>query len=514
MLLDILFERHAPSLQDALKVLKQHPVTSGVFKRESMDGADAMEMIKVIYNTVLKHHNIRNILNDVGIRYKYFMPPYDPTHEYNADSVVYFIKEFAKLASRHQKGKLSTQAKKSIRDYIESYSGRARLPQQVITELLATPGIRPDKPVILYRGMMFQKSYNGSYDERALAFFDSVRKGRDRMTMDMKGMSSWTYDTKTAERFARYRANSGNFDGMMSALSRSAEKRHIDGELGIIMQTIARPEDIIVDTTMIDLGSNFGGFDESEVILKPGAKVIRIFTAFNQNGVIDLKNIAEEESPAEKLIKDVISAAQAIDIQTKYDASDRSWGDSYDFNFERMPYAYENRNALIRKAQAAYDALKPVLENVDKKALDPTTVDQKDIRKLEDVKRLKVYIDDFAKNGEGSAVEYYKKNSKARRGDFLDNNRDALYTASMGLAGKETSWRDKKPVYWRLRPENQEAHLGNLIDKYIEISGKERPDTWEERLAVAKRSLGAVKGFNSMVGWYNAVTDILRDIED
>lgn len=514
MLLDILFERAAPSLQDAIKVLKQHPATSGVFKRGFEGELNPVEMTKVIYNTVLKHHSIRSLLNNVGIRYQGFIPPYKEGYEPSLHSVEYFIKEIAKLASRHEKGKLSTDSKKAIRDYIESFSGRARLPQHVITELLSTPGIRPDKPVVLYRGMMFQKKYDGTYDDRALAFFDSVRKGRDRMSMNMAGMSSWTYDTKTAERFARYRANSGNFDGMMSALSRSAEKRHIDGELGVIIQTIARPEDIVVDTTMIDLGSNFGGFDESEVILKPGAKVIKIFTAFNQNGVIDLKNVGLEESPAEKLIKEVVRAAQSVDIQTKYDKSDRSWGDAYDFDFERMPYAYANRNALVKKAQALYDTLHPILADVDKKALDPSTVDSDALTKLDGIKRLKTYIDEFTKSSEGNAVEYYKKNSKPRRGDFLENNRDGLYGASMALAGKETSWRDKKPVYWRLRPENQEAHLGALIDKYIEISGKERPDTWEERLAAAKKSLGAVKGFNSVVGWYNAVVSILRELED
>lgn len=514
MLLDILFERSAsPSLQEMLKVLKQHPDTKSVFKSAEIDQVDPVKAVKAFYNVVLKHHNVRNLLNDVGMKYyRGLLPPF--REEYDKEYITSFIKDFARLVGRHDKGKLSTNSKKAIRDYIESFSGRARLPQHVITELLATPGIRPNKPVVLYRGMLFQKKYDGKYDDRALAFFDSVRKGKDRLSLNMNGMSSWTYDEKTAERFARYRANHGNFDGMMSSLQRAKEKRHIDGELGVIIQTIARPEDIVVDTTMIDLGSNFGGFGESEVILKPGAKVIKIYTAFNQNGPIDIKNIGNEESPAEKLIAEIISAGQSVDIQTTYTSSNRSFGDSVDFSFDHMPYAYEKRNELAKKAQTLYDTFGPILKNVDTKQLDPSTVDTKDVSKLEGIKRLKLYMDEFDKNGNGSVVDYYKSSSKMRRGDFLDNERDALYRASMELAGKPTSWRDKKPVYWRLRPENQEAHLGDLIDKYIEISGKERPETWEERLKVAKQSLGAVKGFNSLSGWYNAVVNIIRDLEE
>ena len=338
------------------------------------------------------------------------------------------------------------------------------------------------------------------------------------MTVQQDKMTSWTHNPSIAERFARYRAHYGQMDGMMSFLSRSQDKRHIDGDLGVIVQTIARPEDILVDTTMIDLGYNGGGFQESEVILKPGAKLVRIFTAYNQQGNLDLTGAVSEETEAEKKIKEVVSAAQMVDIQTTFVKP--MWTSSLDWEFERMAYCYEKRGDLVKKAQAVYDAIAPVVAGLDLRTLDPTTVAPENMGKLASLKKLAHYMKQM-EEFEGSAMEYLKKASlpkgryggRGSDGDFFEANRQSLYKMAMKLEGKEVHYRDRIPVYYRLKPENQEALLGKLVDHYIELAGKERPETWAERVQTAYNSVKAVRAFNGLASWYSAVINYLKELE-
>lgn len=495
--------------------LKKDPATGPAFKSGTPD-LDAAAMLVTMRRLMFNNHDVRKLL-DGAVHYKYLLKP---GMEPSADSLVYVLKEFAKRASGIKRGALTARAKKELRDYMDSVGGRMKPSQATIDEIMSVPALRPNKPVVLYRGLMFERSsYRPEDSEAKMApFLKAIRAGKRSLTLPQDKLSSWSYSPAIAERFARYKANYGKMDGMMSFLSRSKEQRHIDGELGVVVQLIARPEDILVDTTMVDLGYNGGGYNEAEVILKPGAKLVRIFVAFNQQGQLDLSGAAADESEADKTIKQVVSAAQMVDIQTTFVKP--MWSNSLDWTFERMSYAYEKRSQLVKKAQAVFDSINPVVETLDVRTLDPTTVAPEDMGKLTALKHLAHYMKSMREH-EGDAMKFYKEGSQPKGryggrgsdGDFFEANRSALYKMAMQLEGKEVHYRDRVPVYYRLKPVNQEALLGKLVDHYIELAGKDRPDTWEARVKMAYDSVKAVRNFNGLASWYSAVMDNLKTLE-
>ena len=504
-----------PDLANVLVQLKRDRATGPAFKSGSSE-MDAKAMLATMRRLMFNDHEVRRLLDTV-VRYKHVLKPgYEPSVE----ELNVILKAFAKRVSGIKRGALSAKAKRELRDYMDSVGGRLRPSQETINEIMSIPAMRPNHPVVLYRGLLFERSsWRPEESEAKMApFLKAIRSGKRSITLPQERLSSWTYSPAIAERFARYRANYGQLDGMMSALSRSKEKRHIDGDLGVIVQLIARPEDILVDTTLIDLGYDGGGFQESEVILKPGTKLVRIFTAYNQHGPLDLSATASEETEAQQAIKKVVSAAQMVDIQTTFVKP--QWSGSLDWSFERMSYAYEKRNQLVKKAQALFDEINPAVEGLDIRVLDPTTVSPEDMGKLSALKSLIKYME-MMRTYEGNAVTYFKEASRPKGrygglgsdGDFFEANRQELYKMSMKLEGKEVHYRDRIPVYYRLKPENQEAHLGKLVDHYIKLAGKERPDTWEERVKVAYQSIKSVRAFNGLVSWYMAVLNYLKVLE-
>lgn len=498
-------------LHSIVVALKKDPATAMAFKTGEHE-MDPAAMMKTMRRLMFNNHDVRKLLDTVT-QYKYLLKPgYAPS----ADSLKYVLKDFAKRVSSIKRGALSARAKKELRDYMDSFSGRLRPSQSTIDEIMSIPSLRPNKPVVLYRGLMFERSsYRPEESEAKMApFLKAIRAGQRSLTLPQEKMSSWSYSPAIAERFARYKAHHGKMDGMMSFLSRSKEKRHIDGELGVIVQTIARPEDILVDTTLLDLETNHS---EAEVILRPGAKLVRIFTAYNQHGELDLHGGAAEESETDRKIKEVVSAAQMVDIQTTFVKP--VWASSLDWSFERMSYAYEKRGQLVKKAQALFDQINPVVEGIDIRTLDPTTVAPENMAKLTALKYLSKYMAMMREHGD--AMTYFKEANRPKNryggrgsdGDFFEANRQELYKMAMKLEGKEVHYRDRIPVYYRLKPENQEALLGKLVDHYIELAGKERPETWNERVQMAYNSVKSVRNFNGLASWYTACIDYLKTLE-
>lgn len=498
-----------------LMALKKDPTTAGAFKTSGAE-LDPEAMLKTMRRLMFNNHEVRKML-DGAVQYKYLLKP---GREPDVESLKFILKEFAKRVSGAKRHSLSARAKKELRAYIESMGNSNRPSQATIDEIMSIPSMRPTHPVVLYRGMMFQRqSWNASKVEDQMSpFLSAIRGGKRSLTLPQDSMSSWTHSPAVAERFARYRANYGQMDGFMSHMSRSAEKRWIDGDLGVVVQLIARPEDILVDTTLVDLGYDGGGYQESEVILRPGAKLVRIFAAYNQQGPLDLTGAVSEESETERKIKEVVSAAQMVDIQTTFVKP--MWSGSLDWHFERMEYAREKRDLLVRKAQTLYDEINPAAETIDVRTLDPTTVSPKDMDKLTALKHLATYMKSM-REYEGNAEKYIQNASlpkgryggRGSDGDFFEANRQSLYKMAMELEGKQVHYRDRIPVYHRLKPVNQENLLGGLVDHYIELSGSERPDTWEKRVDVAYKAVKDVRAFNGLASWYMGVIDSLKSLE-
>jgi hypothetical protein len=163
---------------------------------------------------------------------------------------------------------------------------------------MAIEDIRPSSPVLLYRGLLFKEGYQmgelasneneRKYAERmhnkhksARVFIDAMRAGRIDVNMNYPTASSWTTSKTIAERFASKNAASSQHLAMLNWLR---QKGAIDGELGIVISTLARPSDIIVDLSKIELYGMHG--NESEMILMPGTKKVRIAKLMTADGAM------------------------------------------------------------------------------------------------------------------------------------------------------------------------------------------------------------------------------------
>lgn len=523
-MIDESVENSAPAdMKTIVKQLKTDPSTGPAFKTKAGDQdfshLNPAAMMKTMRRLMFNNHEVRKLL-DGSTQYKYLLKP---TYEGDPHPVVLIniLKDFAKIVSGMSNGTMSARAKREVKDFIESHGGRIKPSQATIDELMRIPGLRPDKPVVLYRGLMFTNNRhdNGKTEQQMAPFLTAIRSGKRSMNIEQPGITSWSHSAAVADRFARYRANYGKMDGFLSYMNREKDKKHIDGDLGIIIACVARPEDILIDTTIADLGYNGGGYQEDEVILKPGAKLVRIFVAYNQAGKLDLSG-STEESETEQAIKKVASAANMVDVQTKFVKP--AWSSSLDFNPDRVPYCYENRTAIARKALAAYEAIKPAIEGMDARTLDPTTVDPKEAPRLAGLKLVLHYIKDMEKfEGleQSAPVEYIKnaasppKRYRSGDGDFFEANRQNLYQAAMRMEGRETHYKDRIPVYYRLKPANQEALLGDLVNKYITNAGKDIPETWEERVKLAYKIIKHCRGVGALIAWYDGLINALIEVE-
>lgn len=147
-----------------------------------------------------------------------------------------------------------------------------------IDELLSLP-VRPNAPVTLYRGLLFS-------DVRGAKFKEAIEAKTLTFSMEWSRPSSWTTEQYVADGFAR-NANVGDDNIMGQIHNRERWKgSEIDGELGVVLQATASPEQIICGLDYLGLENEFG--HEHEFILKAGALTVTIVQAYDGKGPISL----------------------------------------------------------------------------------------------------------------------------------------------------------------------------------------------------------------------------------
>jgi hypothetical protein len=209
------------------------------------------------------------------------------------------IKSFAQLLFREfnhvEKVGISASTRKELSEWINSNRGYHSLTLAAQRELSSIPGLRPPKPVTLYRGLLFressmkeERSWNGELSVgNGLRFLRSIRKGTRIVDLTWDRPSSWTTSKSIAENFAKYGPASSSFAATMQWLQRSADGNAIDGLMGFIISFRAQPDDILVDLRRISGTLNSAHGEEGEFILKPGTYTCRINTKFTKQGEVD-----------------------------------------------------------------------------------------------------------------------------------------------------------------------------------------------------------------------------------
>lgn len=286
--INIITESSDEGLSTVLKRLKDHPATKPMFRRgfshygwgDDYNSIDHTEAAKAFRDIVLHNHNAVKFIKDHNVNVPRNLSRFDVKDLGNEEmSGLFFhsILDFTQKATRYLnqmkkgEGKITGEIRKALAKWVDTNGHNHILGDYYRKALMAIPFIRPDKPVVLYRGILLSRE-----TEKNTQWFDAIRNGERDFDHEWDRESSWTTDRKTAERFAKYASAQNDYQAMFSALNR---KNDLDGELGILISTLARPEDIVVDLNKVDLGE-LQHQGESEMILAPGSYHVRIVNAW------------------------------------------------------------------------------------------------------------------------------------------------------------------------------------------------------------------------------------------
>lgn len=191
---------------------------------------------------------------------------------------------YIKQVGRREKLTLSTSTKKSLEEWINT-SGRYNrsMSRDEIDEIDSIPGLKPDKPIKLYRGLMWSK-HHMTKDREGRKFVESIRKGTDVVDYIAEKPESWTFSKGVAYKFATAGPANSQFSAMLNWMSKGSDA--IEGDLGVIIAILAKPETILADLSKVGNKLNTTYEWEYEVILKPGTYTAKIVTMYDKKGEI------------------------------------------------------------------------------------------------------------------------------------------------------------------------------------------------------------------------------------
>lgn len=432
-------------MEELLKLIKKNPATSVIFKRNST--VDEKAVYDFLMKNVFNNQEAKAFMkaNDI-----YYTNKYSEHIDYSM-----IVKDIVKIYNRTQQGKISTETKKELSDWVNQNGGRRRLSSYAMRELSNTKGIRPNKPIVLYRGLLFSKN-SIEEKEEALMFLRALQSKTHAFTMKWDRPSSWTDSKKIADKFAKYRAAVSQFDAMTSWFSRTDA---IDGELGIIVATIARPEDVLIDLSTINISSNHGG--EGEFILKKDTQVVHIIKAYTKKGEINLS----DSSPIMNNYDDIITKLKEIPIPEDIGIKDYTQLCFKEINQTKIlkPSIINNYNTLINR-------LKEIVG-------DTTTIDinKIDTTKVREHKQLNLLIEEFIKIKDISAVGYFNSIRTPKINNIMNDKR---------------SLRSSIPECKLMSTNNMtQKTLQPIFSRIIKEYDREVPNSWHDTITEVEKIL-------------------------
>ncbi len=269
---------------------------------------------------VKSHYGIKNIsAGELASLRKLTASNFD---ESDFNQLKLFVSDLFKEHKNSLEGVISSDARKELTDWANANGRFFNLSNRTQQELKSVSSIRPDKKVVLYRGLLFKdydltsrKTYDGTNVEgNGLKFMKNIRDGKDIVDIEWERPSSWTTSKEIAERFAKFSAQQSSFSATMNWLSRG--KDAIDGEIGFVISTLANPKDILVDMNRLRTGLGLNHGNEGEIILAPGKITARVVEKYNKKGKIEKGNTeaAKEKEDQLKEAKSIIKKIEKLKI--------------------------------------------------------------------------------------------------------------------------------------------------------------------------------------------------------
>lgn len=291
MLCSDLFESSNDSLEVVLKRLKSHPDIKPIFRKgfnmvtwsDDYKNSDHKAITTAFRDIVLHSTSGAALFKEMNgdlSRLSSFLKSPDDSHSF-IQEIIYFAKEASRRVRNSQK--ISAEVKRELRKWVEGNGVSYQLYSSSIKELKSIPDIRPSGNVVLYRGLLikdWQLKDDVTHEKSGKEWLKAIEDGLQVADHTYSKPTSWTSNINIAERFARYRSSGSYYTAMLSALQR---KGQIDGRVGLIISTLARPENIVCDISKLDLGHVQHG-NESEMILDAGTYRVRIVKAWDKDG--------------------------------------------------------------------------------------------------------------------------------------------------------------------------------------------------------------------------------------
>lgn len=291
-LIQLLQESSTLDIQTLKKAMMKDKHSAQIFTKNLKleDILDKEAFLSTVKYYVLNNLNVRKFVemrDNVKLVSKYQLTELrqlraSTLKQSDVEALQEFMSDLVKEHSSVGRTTLSGPVRKELEEWINNSGRYYSLKPWAEAELLSIPQLRPNKRVLVYRGLLFSEhsfgertSYNGSVEVgTGLQFIRGIKAGGREVDVTWDRASSWTVNKEVATRFAQNGPASNHTSAMLGWLSNAASGRKIDGQLGYVVATFADPKDIIIDTTKVAIASKYGG--EGEIILKPGTYKSRI----------------------------------------------------------------------------------------------------------------------------------------------------------------------------------------------------------------------------------------------
>jgi len=559
-LLTTLNEASAHAIDDLKKILSKDDRTKIIFNKgaDLENIQDKKSLLATLKFFVLNNRNVIEFVNSRSNVKDMSKTVLKKLRELRPEKLtqtdVHDIQDFLSALFREhsyvERSGMSPHLRKEIMSWVNGNGTYFSLSPSAKKELESLPNVRPTRPTLLYRGLLFSgsslseyKRYDGQLETGAgLKFLRSIREGTRIVDLTWDRASSWTTDRKIAEQFARFRSAKSSHEATMNWLSRG--KDVIDGDLGFVISTLAQPEDVLIDVARMNTQAHFQHGGEGEFILKPGSYTCRVSTKYTKTGEVDPIASTQKDETVMSAVEAVKSFAKSFDL-SDYKEIGGAWNhlDIRRILRNKEVDLFKKLSSKEMKARvlSLYGNLKEVYDSYIA-ALKPEQLDSlvgdRDIgRVVKWMKRIHERMETTAqhqafksdKNLRGKVAYKEMSPSQVREAgssmaaeDIRTLAADARYTdRQVGeLANSMLSAFGKQQVpdlHRKGKPAQQEA-FDDILDGFFKTMNVTHPTDREEAVKALRTAFLATERnarlLDVLHGYYEDLTDALKNTED
>lgn len=463
------------------------------------------------------------------------------------DALQTFVSDLFREHGYVEKSGMTPSTRKEVLDWVNANGRYFDLSRGVQKELESLPNIHPNRPTLLYRGLLFsasdlreRKRYDGTLDVgKGLQFLRSVRDGSRIVDLEWDRASSWSTQKDVALRFAQFGSAQSNFEATINWLSNASSNKKIHGELGFLISTLAKPEDVLLDVQRMVTQAHMKHGNEGEFILKPGKYTCRVSTKFS-------KADGEVDAVASSKVDETVDAAvQAVKEFSKSWALDGAWTALKSDEWRGLDVERELRDENIgnfgilarastkEAAIKAYDQVRQFyhdhVDSLTGEQLETLAANKnvgKIVRWLADLQKTfneNNRHKDFksSDNHKGNTKEKHLSAEQSRETGYTPLS-DKLATATKG--GRYTDWNTATGIHTllkaftgaavkdthKLKGVDQQKHIDNILSSFYEKFELEKPADREEAI---RKMRSALMGAERNAAMLNKVLNLRSELD-